>query len=162
MRENFVQSMTKQIEDKLHEESKFWRASKPLPNQSSVQGRELEEKSNTEEILHHLSPAAKFSQPPFSLEKIPHHLFHLRKFRITFFTCENFVSPFSLSKFSHLLFMLRNFRSFISHLRNPHVIFRYFAPTPLDFYLKIFCVIIYSLDSFLIGVSVDSCPHNGP
>ena len=113
-------------------------------------------------ILHHLSPPVKFSQPPFSLEKIPHHLFHLWKFRITFFTCENFVSPFSLAKFSHLLFLLQNFRSFISHLRNPHVIFRYFAPTLLDFYLKIFCVIIYSLDSFQIGVSVDSCPHNGP
>ena len=137
-----------------------------------MQGRELEEKSNTEEILHHLSPLAKilhhlsppgkFSQPPFSLEKIPHHLFHLRKFRITFFTCENFVSPFSLAKFSHLLFLLRNFRSSISHLRNVHVIFRYFTPTPLYFYLKIFCVIIYSLDSFPIGVSVYSCPHNGP
>ena len=29
-------------------------------------------------------------------------------------------------------------------LQNLPVIFRYFAPTPLDFYLNIFCVIIYS------------------
>ena len=34
---------------------------------------------------------------------------------------------------------------FRNPLRNLHVIFKYFAPTPLDFYLKIFCVISYSL-----------------
>ena len=44
MRENFVWSMEKQVEAQLHEESKFWRASKPLPSQSSMQGRELEKK----------------------------------------------------------------------------------------------------------------------
>ena len=36
MREDFVQFMAKQVEAQKHEESKFWRASKPLPNQSSV------------------------------------------------------------------------------------------------------------------------------
>ena len=77
-------------------------------------------------ISHHLSPLAKFSQPPFSLAKISHLLY-------------------SIAKISHLLFLLQNFCSSISDLQNLHVIFRYFAPTPLDFYLKIFCVIIYSL-----------------
>ena len=46
MRENFVQSMAKQVEAQTHKESKFWRASQPLPNQTSRQGRELEKKSN--------------------------------------------------------------------------------------------------------------------
>ena len=35
---------------RLHEESKFWRALKPLPNQSSMQGRESEKESNIHEI----------------------------------------------------------------------------------------------------------------
>ena len=34
------------------------------------------------------------------------HLFHLRKFRITFFTCEFFSSPFPLTKFLQLHFSL--------------------------------------------------------
>ena len=50
MRENFVQSMAKQVEAQTHEESKFWRASQPLPNQSSMQGRELEKKSNIQQF----------------------------------------------------------------------------------------------------------------
>ena len=112
------------IEAKLHEESKFWRASNPLPNQSSVQGRESDEESNTEEFCNHLQNFRK-------TEEI---------FTTTFFTCEIFASSFSLAKISHILFLLRNFRNSISDLRNLHVIFRYFSPTPLDFYLKIFCV----------------------
>ena len=51
--------MTKQVEAKLHEESKFWRASKPLPNQSSMQGRELEKESNIQQFRN---PFAKISQ----------------------------------------------------------------------------------------------------
>ena len=96
MRENLVYPWQSKIEAKLHEESKFWRASKPLPNQSSVQGRESEKKSNTKEfcnhlrnfrkieenfattfeiferqkkISHHFSPFAKFSQLLFSIAK---------------------------------------------------------------------------------------------
>ena len=46
MRENLVQSMAKQVEAQTHEESKFWRASQHLPNQSSMQGRESEKKYN--------------------------------------------------------------------------------------------------------------------
>ena len=38
------------IEAKLHEESKFGRASKPFPNQSSMQGRETEKESNIQEF----------------------------------------------------------------------------------------------------------------
>ena len=45
MRENFVQSMAKQVEAQTHEESKFWRASQSLPNRSSMQGRESEKKN---------------------------------------------------------------------------------------------------------------------
>ena len=43
---NFVQSMAKQDEAQAHEESKLWKASQPLPNQSSMQGRKSEKKSN--------------------------------------------------------------------------------------------------------------------
>ena len=50
MRENCVQSMEKQIEAQTHEESKFWRASQPLPNQSSMQGRESKKKSNIQQF----------------------------------------------------------------------------------------------------------------
>ena len=50
MRENFVQSMAKQVEAQTHEESKFWRASQPFPNQSSMQGRESEKKSNIQQF----------------------------------------------------------------------------------------------------------------
>ena len=50
MRENFVWSMEKQVEAKLHEESKFWRASQPLPNQSSMQGRKPQKKSNIQQF----------------------------------------------------------------------------------------------------------------
>ena len=46
MRENFVQSMAKQDEAQAHEESKLWKASQPLPNQSSMQRRKSEKKSN--------------------------------------------------------------------------------------------------------------------
>ena len=50
MRENFVQSMAKQVEAQTHEESKFWRALQPFPNQSSMQGRESEKKSNIQQF----------------------------------------------------------------------------------------------------------------
>ena len=50
MRENFVQSMAKQVEAQTHEESKFQRASQPFPNQSSMQGKESEKKSNIQQF----------------------------------------------------------------------------------------------------------------
>ena len=50
MRENCVQSMEKQIEAQTHEESKFQRASQPLPNQSNMQGRESEKESNIQQF----------------------------------------------------------------------------------------------------------------
>ena len=50
MRENFVQSMENQVEAQTHEESKLWRASQPLPNQSSKQGRKSEKKSNSQQF----------------------------------------------------------------------------------------------------------------
>ena len=42
--------MEKQVEAQTHEESKFWRASKPFPNQSSMQGRESKKKSNIQQF----------------------------------------------------------------------------------------------------------------
>ena len=51
MRENFVQSMENQVEAQTHEESKLWGASQPFPNQSSMQGRESEKKSNIRQFL---------------------------------------------------------------------------------------------------------------
>ena len=50
MMENFVQSMANQVEDQTHKESKFWRASQPFPNQSSMQGRESDKKSNIQQF----------------------------------------------------------------------------------------------------------------
>ena len=50
MKENFVQSMAKQVEAQTHEEFKVWRASQPFPNQSSMQGRESEKKSNIQQF----------------------------------------------------------------------------------------------------------------
>ena len=50
MRENFVQSMAKQVEAQTHEESKLWRASQPFPNQSSMQGKESKKKSNIQQF----------------------------------------------------------------------------------------------------------------
>ena len=50
MREIFVYSMAKQVEAQTHEESKFWKASQPLPNQSSKQGRKSEKKSNSQQF----------------------------------------------------------------------------------------------------------------
>ena len=50
MRENCVQSMEKQVEAQRHEESKFWRALQPFPNQSSMQERESEKESNIQQF----------------------------------------------------------------------------------------------------------------
>ena len=59
MREDFVQFMANQVEAQKHKESKFWRASKPLPNQSSVQGRKSKKESKRPTISHSF---AKFLQ----------------------------------------------------------------------------------------------------
>ena len=95
MREDFVQSMAKQVEAKLHEESKFWRASKPLPNQSSMQGRESEKESNIQQFCN---PFAKYLQAcelpkrSTSLAKLKRRNFaSLTKLRMNFSTpCEIF------------------------------------------------------------------------
>ena len=84
------------------------------------------------------------SHHPFSDAKISHHLSLMWKFHITLFHLRNFRSHLSqMRKFLHHLFLMQNFHNTIHYLRN--VIFRYFTPTLLDFYLKIFGVIIYSL-----------------
>ena len=50
MRDNFVYSMSKQVEAQTHEESKFLRVSQPLPNQSNMQGRESKKKSKIQQF----------------------------------------------------------------------------------------------------------------
>ena len=111
------------IEAKLHEESKFWRASKPLPNQSSMQGRESEKKSNTEEFCNLFSPFAKFLQAR-------------RNFRNSFSTLQKFHNSFST---------LQNFHNSISNLRNLHVIFRYLCTDSVRFLPQdILCNYIFS------------------
>ena len=52
------------IEAKLQEESKFWRSSKPFPNQSSMQGRESKKESNIHEIRKHLRNICKLVNCP--------------------------------------------------------------------------------------------------
>ena len=47
------------IEAKLHEESKFWRASKSFPNQSSMQGRESKKESNIQQFRNPLQNIRK-------------------------------------------------------------------------------------------------------
>ena len=97
MRENFVQSMAKQVEAKLHEESKFWRASKPLPNQSSMQGRESEKESSIQQFRNPFtkySQACKLPKRITSLAKLRRRNFaSLAKLRMNFATpCEIFAS----------------------------------------------------------------------
>ena len=87
--------MAKQVEAKLHEESKFWRASKPLPNQSSMQGKESEKESNIQQFCN---PFAKYLQAcelpkrSTSLAKLKRRNFaSLTKLRMNFATpCEIF------------------------------------------------------------------------
>ena len=49
------------IEAKVHEKFKLLRASKPFPNQSSMQGRELEKESNIHEFRNPLRNICKFA-----------------------------------------------------------------------------------------------------
>ena len=42
--------MEKQDEAQTHEETKLWKALQPLPSQSSMQGGEIEKKSNTQQF----------------------------------------------------------------------------------------------------------------
>ena len=51
--------MVKQVEAQLHEESKFWRALKSFPNQSSMQGRESEKESNIQQFRNPLRNICK-------------------------------------------------------------------------------------------------------
>ena len=86
MRENLVYPWQSKIEAKLHEESKFWRASKPLPNQSSMQGRESKKESNIQQFCN---PFAKYSQAC----ELPKRRTSLAKLRMNFATpCEIFAS----------------------------------------------------------------------
>ena len=125
------------IEAKLHEESKFWRALKPLPNQSSMQGRKSEKESNIEEFRNPLRNFCK-------LERISQGLRNWGKFRNSFSALRNFCKPEGISQ------ALQNWWISQPHTKfsQPCEIFLkssdIFAPIPLDFYLKIFCVIIYS------------------
>ena len=59
MWDNFIQSIAKQVEAQTHEESKFQRALQPFPNQSSMQGRESEKKSNIQQFRMAMRNAKK-------------------------------------------------------------------------------------------------------
>ena len=50
MREKLYSPQKSKMKAQAHEESKFWRASKPLPNQSSMQGRESKKESNIQQF----------------------------------------------------------------------------------------------------------------
>ena len=62
--------MAKQVEAKLHEESKFWRASKPLPNQSSMQGRESEKEFNIQQFHNLLQDFRKLAKCPRGVQAL--------------------------------------------------------------------------------------------
>ena len=119
------------IESKLHEESKFWRALKPSPNQSSMQRRESKKESNTEEFRN---PLRNFRKTEGNFT--------------TFFpSCEVFARQreisqplFTLAKFSQArrkfcnsFSTLRNFHNSLSDLQNLHVIFKYFSTDSVRF-----------------------------
>ena len=50
MREKLYSPWQSKMKAQTHEKSKFWRASKPLPNQSSMQGRESKKKYNIQQF----------------------------------------------------------------------------------------------------------------
>ena len=52
-----------------------------------------EENQRRNLTLKNFATTCEIFATPFFLMKISHLLFHLRKFRISFFTCENFSSP---------------------------------------------------------------------
>ena len=87
------------IEAKLHKESKFWRASKPLPNKSSVQGRESKEEYNTEEFSNHLrnfrnsfSALWDFRKSIYPLRNFHDSISDLRNLHVIFrYFCTDFV-----------------------------------------------------------------------
>ena len=99
--------MAKQVEAQTHEESKFWRASKPFPNQSSMQGRESEKGSHTEgnfatsfhpcEIFASQKKFLQAYLPLAKLKEILKHLFSLAKFsqaHLPLCEIEEFRNPF--------------------------------------------------------------------
>ena len=113
---NWYSPCQSKIEAKLHKESKFGRASKPFPNQSSMKGRESVKKSNIHEFRNPLRNIHKLANCP------RRNFASFAKLRMNFATpCEIFASPAKLMNFA----TLRNL---------PNI----FAPTPLDFISRYF------------------------
>ena len=136
------------IEAKLHEESKFGRASKPFPNQSSVQGRESDEESNTEEFRNPLRNFRKPEGISQSLAKLKNFTTTYENFVATFFTCENFASPFHHMRNFRISFFTRKiFASPLHHCENfstPFPIAKFsqlhISTTKSSCNLQIFCI----------------------
>ena len=66
--------MVKQVEAQTHEESKFGRASKPFPNQSSMQERESDKESNIGEFRNPLRNFRNLAKSSNSLQIFLHRL----------------------------------------------------------------------------------------
>ena len=133
MRENCVQSMEKQVEAQRHEESKFWRALQPFPNQSSMQERESEKESNIHEIRKPLRNIRKLANCP------RRNFASLVKLRMNFATpCQIFASQKEFRKPCET-------DEFRNPLRNVHVIFKYFCTDSVRFLSQdILCNYLFS------------------
>ena len=139
--------MAKQVEAQLHEESKFCRASKPFPNRSSMQGRESEKKSNSQQFRMAMRNT-KRSTSCRTESKTLENEFHI--------LCEisqalKWISK-PLAKFSQAL---RNqnwgksishpVRNFASIVKSSCVIFRYFCTDSVRFLSQdILCNYLFS------------------
>ena len=150
------------IEAKLHEESKFRRASKPLSNQSSMQGRESEKESNIHEFRNPLriaqegisqvlriwgsilQPLAKFSQAKKEFRKRCETDEFRNPLRNFHNPLRNFRKPKGILQALRNWWILQPLAKFSQPCKIFLIILDIFAQTPLDFYLMIFCVIIYS------------------
>ena len=81
-----------------HEESKSWRAAKPLPNQSSEQGRESEKESNIQKFCNSSFNLTKISQACKMAKKIAccrtESKQSWRNFTSPFLPCKIFASHF--------------------------------------------------------------------
>ena len=128
MRENFVKPVAMQVKAQIHEESKLWSTSQPFAKPIRDERKKTRGRNPTTSIFAWL--CKNFAQHAKSRGEAAAVLkarLSERKFRTPCQTTR------SSQRISHTM------RNFAYHAKSSC------APTPLDFYLQIFCVISYFL-----------------
>ena len=133
MRENCVQSMAKQVGAQTHEESKLWRASQPLPNQSSKQGRKSEKKSNSQQ----------FRKPCEMPKEVQAAGQRARLWKMNFAPYAKFCKPCETKVEENEFHTLCEISQALR--KSSYVIFRYFCIDSVRFLSQDICVITYFL-----------------